>query len=136
MAQATRRAAGTIRFLGFLALTAAALAVLPGTATAQTCTPSPTNILVNGGFELPFAVPIVHEREAASLCLDAILLDPREIAPLFAFNRAYMMVDMEVPSAYDLSQAKAAYLNGFLRIDVPLAQRLTQNTKVLVADGN
>jgi isocitrate dehydrogenase kinase/phosphatase len=56
--------------------------------------------IINGSLELPFAVPIVHEHEAVSLCLDAILLDPREIAPLFAFNRAYMMVDMEVPSAY------------------------------------
>ena len=43
---------------------------------------------------------------------------------------------LELPAAYDLSQAKAAYLNGFLRIDVPLAQRLTKNTKVLVAEGN
>ena len=43
---------------------------------------------------------------------------------------------LELPEAYDLSQAKAAYLNGFLRIDVPLAQRLVKNTKVLVAEGN
>jgi HSP20 family protein len=28
---------------------------------------------------------------------------------------------LELPSGYDLSQAKASYLNGFLRIDVPLA---------------
>ena len=28
---------------------------------------------------------------------------------------------LELPPGYDLSQAKAAYLNGFLRIDVPLA---------------
>jgi HSP20 family protein len=28
---------------------------------------------------------------------------------------------LELPSGYDLSQAKAAYLNGFLRIDVPTA---------------
>jgi HSP20 family protein len=28
---------------------------------------------------------------------------------------------LELPSGYDLSQAKAAYLNGFLRIDVPFA---------------
>jgi HSP20 family protein len=43
---------------------------------------------------------------------------------------------LELPERYDLSQAKAAYLNGFLRIDVPLAQRHTKNTKVLVAEGN
>ena len=28
---------------------------------------------------------------------------------------------LELPSGYELGQAKAAYLNGFLRIDVPLA---------------
>ena len=43
---------------------------------------------------------------------------------------------LELPVGYDLSQAKAAYLNGFLRIDVPLAQRPTKNTRVLVAEGN
>jgi isocitrate dehydrogenase kinase/phosphatase len=56
--------------------------------------------IINGSFELPFAVPIVHAPEGAGLCLDAILLDPRQIAVLFAFSRAYFMVDMEVPSAY------------------------------------
>lgn len=29
---------------------------------------------------------------------------------------------LELPTGYDLSLAKAAYLNGFLRIDVPLAK--------------
>ena len=43
---------------------------------------------------------------------------------------------LELPDAYDLSQAKAAYLNGFLRIDVPLAQRPLKHTKVPVAQGN
>jgi HSP20 family protein len=43
---------------------------------------------------------------------------------------------LELPAGYDLSQAKAAYLNGFLRIDVPLALRPVKNTKVLVAEGN
>ena len=43
---------------------------------------------------------------------------------------------LELPSGYDLSQAKAAYLNGFLRIDVPLAQRHVKHSKVLVADGD
>ena len=56
--------------------------------------------VINGGLEVPFAVPIVHEVEGKKLSLDALLLEPREIAPLFAFNRAYLMVDMEVPSAY------------------------------------
>jgi HSP20 family protein len=40
---------------------------------------------------------------------------------------------LELPAKYDLSQAKAAYLNGFLRIDVPLAQRRVKTTQVLVA---
>jgi HSP20 family protein len=42
---------------------------------------------------------------------------------------------LEVPPGYDLSQAKAAYLNGFLRIDVPLAQRPAKGTKVPIAEG-
>ena len=29
--------------------------------------------------------------------------------------------ELELPPGYDLTQAKASYLNGFLRIDVPLA---------------
>jgi HSP20 family molecular chaperone IbpA len=43
---------------------------------------------------------------------------------------------LEVPPAYDLSQAKATYLNGFLRIDVPLAVRPPKNAKVPIAEGN
>src|SRR5215470_1625965 len=43
---------------------------------------------------------------------------------------------LELPSGYDLSQAKAAYLNGFLRIDVPMAQRPPKSTKVPIAEGN
>ncbi len=41
---------------------------------------------------------------------------------------------LELPSGYDLSQAKAAYLNGFLRIDVPQAVRTPlKRTKVSAA---
>ncbi len=43
---------------------------------------------------------------------------------------------LEVPPGYDLSLAKAAYLNGFLRIDVPLAQRPLKAGKVPITDGN
>src|SRR5215471_7548410 len=43
---------------------------------------------------------------------------------------------LELPAGYDLSQAKASYLNGFLRIDVPLAQRPAKGTKVPIAEGN
>jgi isocitrate dehydrogenase kinase/phosphatase len=56
--------------------------------------------IINGSFELPFAIPIVHEPGGPGLCLDACLLNAENIAMLFAFSRAYFMVDMEVPSTY------------------------------------
>src|SRR5438445_13466665 len=44
---------------------------------------------------------------------------------------------LELPQGYDLSLAKAAYLNGFLRIDVPLVQRTAaHSSSVPVAEGN
>jgi HSP20 family protein len=44
---------------------------------------------------------------------------------------------LELPLGYDLRQAKAAYLNGFLRIDVPLAaQPKPKNTKVKVTESD
>src|SRR6266571_9497083 len=43
---------------------------------------------------------------------------------------------LEVPPGYDLGQAKAAYLNGFLRIDVPVVQRTSKSMSVPVAEGN
>ena len=44
---------------------------------------------------------------------------------------------LDLPSGYDLSQAKAIYVNGFLRIDVPAAhQTQSKTTKVPIADGN
>jgi HSP20 family protein len=42
---------------------------------------------------------------------------------------------LELPPGYDLGLAKAAYLNGFLRIDVPLAKAHSKTTKVTVASG-
>src|SRR5215470_5200083 len=42
---------------------------------------------------------------------------------------------LEVPAGYDLGQAKAAYLNGFLRIDVPLVARTSKSAKVPIAEG-
>jgi len=40
---------------------------------------------------------------------------------------------IEVPPGYDLSLAKASYLNGFLRVDVPLAPKpVLKRTKVTV----
>lgn len=43
---------------------------------------------------------------------------------------------LELPPGYDLGQAKAAYLNGFLRIDVPVAQREAKSNNVPIAEGN
>jgi Molecular chaperone (small heat shock protein) len=43
---------------------------------------------------------------------------------------------LEIPPGYDLGQAKAAYLNGFLRIDVPVAARPSKSAKVPIAEGN
>src|SRR6266700_1086292 len=43
---------------------------------------------------------------------------------------------LEVPAGYDVSLAKAAYLHGFLRIDVPQAVRPSKNAKVPIAEGN
>jgi HSP20 family protein len=43
---------------------------------------------------------------------------------------------LDLPSDYDLSQAKAVYLNGFLRIDVPPAhQPQTKTKKVHITEG-
>jgi len=43
---------------------------------------------------------------------------------------------LELPPGYDLGQAKAAYLNGFLRIDVPASQTQLKSTKVPIAAGD
>ncbi len=43
---------------------------------------------------------------------------------------------MDLPVGYDLSRAKAVYVNGFLRIDVPAAQQVPQKTtKVPISEG-
>ena len=44
-------------------------------------------------------------------------------------------VALEIPPEYDLSHARAAYLNGFLRLDVPVAEKKTHRTKVSIGDG-
>lgn len=54
--------------------------------------------IINGYHEYPFAIPILHD-EAGGLCADTILLDARQLGSLFSFNRAYFMIDCEVPSA-------------------------------------
>jgi HSP20 family protein len=43
---------------------------------------------------------------------------------------------LELPPNYDLSRAKAAYMNGFLRIDVPQTKSDPKMTKVPISDGN
>lgn len=57
--------------------------------------------IINGYDEHPFAIPILHERDDGSggLCADTILLNGRHLGSLFSFNRAYFMIDCEVPSA-------------------------------------
>ena len=54
---------------------------------------------INGNREYPFIVPILHNRQG-QLVLDTVLFDHEQITILFSFTRAYVLVDMEVPSAY------------------------------------
>ena len=55
--------------------------------------------VINGIDVRPFAVPVRHDA-SGRLYVDALLLEPTELALLFSANRAYFLVDMEVPSAY------------------------------------
>jgi isocitrate dehydrogenase kinase/phosphatase len=55
--------------------------------------------VINGLVVQPFAVAVQHDR-AGKLRIDALLMDPTELALLFSANRAYFLVDMEVPAAY------------------------------------
>ena len=55
--------------------------------------------LVNGSAMYPFVAAIKHDA-GGQLVIDALLTDPIELALLFSANRAYFLVDMEVPSAY------------------------------------
>ena len=64
--------------------------------------------VVNGIDTYPFVVPVKHDA-AGRLYLDALLMDDADLAILFSANRAYFLVDMEVPSAYV----------GFLRAMLP-----------------
>jgi isocitrate dehydrogenase kinase/phosphatase len=77
--------------------------------------------VINGFWELPFALPILHAAPAADpgagepapdadsvwgsasagrLVIDTMLFGEDELQMLFSFARAYFMVNMEVPSAY------------------------------------
>jgi isocitrate dehydrogenase kinase/phosphatase len=55
--------------------------------------------IVNGNHSHPFVVPIKHDGDGR-LFVDALLMDDADLAILFSANRAYFLVDMEVPSAY------------------------------------
>jgi isocitrate dehydrogenase kinase/phosphatase len=55
--------------------------------------------LINGDREYAFIVPVLHDPDGR-LYLDTLLVDPFDIGRVFSLNRAYFMVDMEVPSAY------------------------------------
>ena len=54
---------------------------------------------MNGSATHPFVVRDQARREGR-LAVDTLLTDPMELALLFSANRAYFLVDMEVPSAY------------------------------------
>lgn len=57
--------------------------------------------IINAFSEFPFVIPILHHGEGddARLMADTIVLDNRHINSLFSFNRAYFMIDCDVPSA-------------------------------------
>src|SRR2546427_8950105 len=48
---------------------------------------------------------------------------PKCTFPVMEINYGVFESVIELPEGYDLSQAKAAYQNGFLRIDVPQKMR-------------
>ena len=50
-------------------------------------------------------------------------------------NYGFFESVIELPPGYDLSQAKAAYQNGFLRIDVPVLARVSQKNLSVEAAG-
>ena len=54
---------------------------------------------MNASDVLPFAIPILQDSHGR-LYLDTVITDQALLLTLFSFNRAYFMVDMEVPSAY------------------------------------
>jgi isocitrate dehydrogenase kinase/phosphatase len=63
--------------------------------------------MINGNWEFPFVIPVLHDREG-KLFLDTVLLERQQLDIFFSTNRAYFLVDMEVPSAY------AQFLCGLL----------------------
>jgi len=56
---------------------------------------------------------------------------------LMEINYGSFESQIELPAGYDLSQARAAYQNGFLRIDVPVQARTSKKgTSVPVTEAN
>ena len=55
--------------------------------------------VINGHKVYPFVIPVLHD-DNNELYLDTVLLEVAHINVLFSLNRAYFLVDMEVPSAY------------------------------------
>ena len=55
--------------------------------------------VVNGFIEYPFVIPVLRNDEG-QLYLDTVIMEEDDINVLFSLNRAYFLVDMEVPSAY------------------------------------
>jgi isocitrate dehydrogenase kinase/phosphatase len=55
--------------------------------------------IVNGGTTVPFALALKRDARGR-LYADALLTEAVDLALLFSANRAYFLVDMDVPSAY------------------------------------
>ncbi len=55
--------------------------------------------MINGNQDYPFVIPVLHDRDG-KLFLDTVLLERQQLDIFFSTNRAYFLVDMEVPSAY------------------------------------
>ena len=56
--------------------------------------------VINGPEDHPFAVSLRHVPGGGALRVDALLLTRAQVGRLFSLSRAYLTVDMEVPSAY------------------------------------
>mgnify|MGYP003346829109 CR=1 FL=1 len=77
----------------------------------------------------PFASP-------ARRALAALHPDQARDAGLEPWDLRAEIAKMDLPPGYDLGRARAVYVNGFLRIDVPAAQQMPQKTtKVPITEG-
>ena len=53
---------------------------------------------------------------------------------MMEINYGHFESVIELPAGYDLSKARAAYQNGFLRVDVPQLVEETRNVEVLAGE--